>query len=236
MAHGGNPTRGPAAGLLVRPPAPGRVKRRLATAIGHEGAALLAEAMLLDAVAAVREAHGWRPILFAEPSPRAGDMAALTGVEDTRTQAAGGLGRRTLAALRDLARDGYSPIAVLSADVPLLTAGHLEAARSALTEADVVFGPAAHGGFYLAAMWEPWPELFETRTVEWGGTRVFSSIERIALARGTRFQKLAMERDVDSPADLEWLRSRVAALEERGEAMPAHTAKVLRALGSSVGA
>ena len=226
--------RGPAAGLLVRPPSTGRAQRRLATAIGHEGATRLAEAMLLDAVAAVRAAHGWRPVLFAEPSPAPRDIAALTGVEDARAQVVGGLGRRTLGALRALAHDGYSPIAVLSADVPLLTGDHLVAARAALTEADVVFGPAAHGGFYLAAMWEPWPELFENRTLEWGGTRVFSSIERIALARGTRFQKLAMERDVDSPRDLEWLRSRIAALEQRGEAVPAHTARVLSELGSSV--
>ena len=229
-----SPHRGPAAGLLVRPPAPGRVQRRLAAAIGHEGAALLAEAMLRDAVAAVRSARGWRPVVFMEPGPAVRDVAALAGVRDARPQVVGGLGRRMLAALRALADDGYSPIAVLSADVPLLSARHLDAARAALTEADVVFGPAAHGGFYLAAMWEPWPELFENRTVEWGGTRVFSTVERIALARGTRFQKLAMERDVDSPADLEWLRSRIAAIEERGEAGPVHTARVLRELESSV--
>ncbi len=236
VAHGRSPNRGPAVGLLARALSPGRAKPRLATAVGHEGAARLTSAMLLDAVAAVRSSRGWQPVLFAEPLASPAALAELTGVEDARAQGAGGLGRRTLAALRALADDGYSPIAVLSADVPLLTAEHLDGARAALTEADVVFGPAAHGGFYLAAMWEPWPELFENRTLEWGGTRVFSSIERIALARGTRFQKLAMERDINSPADLEWLRSRIAALEERNEAMPAHTVKILRELRSSVGA
>ncbi len=236
MVSAPRPSRGPAAALLARAPSPGRVKPRLATAVGHEGAAQLASAMLLDAVAAVREARGWRPVLFAEPATSLDELAALTGIEDARAQIAGGSGRRTLGALRALAADGYSPIAVVSADVPLLTAEHLDAARAALTEADVVFGPAAHGGFYLAAMWEPWPELFENATIEWGGTRVFSTIERIALARGTRFQKLAMERDVDSPADLDWLRSRIASMEQRGEVPPSHTVRALRELESSVGA
>lgn len=192
--------------------------------------------MLLDAISAVRAARGWQPVLFAEPGTSLDDLVALTGIDDTRPQAAGGTGRRTLGALQALAADGYSPIAVVSADVPLLSTQHLDATRAALTEADVVFGPAAHGGFYLAAMWEPWPELFEDATIEWGSTRVFSTIERIALARGTRFQKLAMERDVDSGADLDWLRSRIAAIEERGEAAPSHTARALRELESSVGA
>lgn len=226
--------RGAAVGVLARSPAPGRVKQRLALAVGHEDAARLARAMLHDAVAALRAARGWRPVLFAEPGTAPGDLAALTGVADARTVVAGDRGRRTLAALRSLAASGYSPIAVVSADVPLLTAAHLGAARAALTEADVVFGPAAGGGYYLAAMWEPWPELFEHGAIEWSGARVFAAIERIASARGTRFQKLAMEREVDAPADLEWLRSRVAAIEERGEATPAHTAAVLRAIESPV--
>lgn len=236
MANAPRPSKGPAAALLARAPSRGRVQRRLAATVGHEGAAQLTSAMLLDAVAAVRAARGWQPVLFVEPATVLDDLVALTGIEDARPQAAGGTGRRTLGALRALAASGYSPIAVVSTDVPLLAAEHLDATRAALTEADVVFGPAAHGGFYLAAMWEPWPELFEDATIEWGSTRVFSTIERIALARGTRFQKLAMERDVDSPADLDWLRSRIAVIEERVEAAPSHTARALRELESSVGA
>ena len=232
----GGPTRGPAAGVLARAPAPGRPQSRLAAALGREGAARLASAMLLDAVAAVRAARGWTPVLFAEPAAAADDLAALTGVEDARPQAAGDPGRRTLAALRALAGGGHAPIAVVVADAPLLTAAHLDAARAALREADVVFGPAAHGGFYLAAMWEPQPELFEHATIEWGGPRVLSTIERIAAARGTRLAKLTMERAVDSPADLDWLRARLASLDERGEPAPVHTSRALRELGAAVGA
>ena len=233
---GPSAARGPAAGLLARAPSPGRAKPRLAPAVGHDAAARLTSAMLLDAVAAVRDSRGWQPVLFAEPGTSSEQLAQWTGVEDARQQSAGGAGRRILGALQSLAADGYAPIAVVSADVPLLGARHLDEARAALREADVVFGPAAHGGYYLAAMWEPWPELFENRTLEWSGTSVLSSTESIAKARGMRTAMLPMERDIDRPADLEWLRARIAAIEERGDAPPEHTARLLRELESSVGA
>ena len=233
MGSGGGPTRGPAAGLLARAPSPGRALARLAPALDRDDAARLASAMLLDAVAAVRASRGWTPVIFAEPPASAPDLAALTGVDDARPQAAGDPGRRTLAALRALAADGHAPIAVVAADAPLLAPAHLDAARAALREADVVFGPAADGGYYLAAMWEPWPELFEHATIEWSGTRALATIERIAAARGTRLSKLAMERTVASPADLDWLRARLAALAERGEPTPARTSRLLRELGAA---
>ncbi len=224
--------RGPAAGLLARPAAPGRALPRLAAAAGHEAAARLAEAMLLDAAAALRAAPGWRPALFAGPAaaPR---LAALAGIGDARPLPGGDEGRRALAALRALAADGGAPVAVAAADAPLLAARHLAEARAALREADAVFGPSAGGGFYLAAMWEPEPALFEDPALEWDGPRVLSSMLRVAKARGMRVATLAMERRVAAPADLAWLRGRLAALEARGEPPPAHTAEALRALAGA---
>ena len=226
------PVRGPAAGLLARDTAPGRALPRLAAGAGHEAASRLAEAMLLDAADAVRAASGWRPALFADPAA-ASRLAALTGLGGARSLPGGDEGRRALAALRALAGDGGAPVAVLAADAPLLAARHLAEARAALREADAVFGPAAGGGFYLAAMWEPEPSLFEDPTLEWGGPRVLASMLRIAKARGMRVAALAMERRVAAPADLAWLRGRLAAIEARGETPPAHTAGALRALAGA---
>ena len=226
-------TRGPAAGLMSRAPEPGRTKSRLAASIGHEAAARLAEAMLLDAAATVRAAEGWHPVLLVEPAAAADELAARTGLEDARAQARGDIGRRMHAAFDALAGDGFAPVAIVGADIPMLTAGHLAAARAALREADVVFGPAADGGYYLAAMWEPEPALFEDRSLEWGGSRVLATSERVAQALGLRTARLTMERDIDTIEDLAWLRARLAALDGRGEPVPRHTAEALRRLGSA---
>jgi rSAM/selenodomain-associated transferase 1 len=213
---------------MSRAPESGRTKSRLGAAIGHEAAARLAEAMLLDAAAAIRAAERWRPVLFVEPAAAVEQLAERTAIEDARPQASGDIGRRMLAALQELAADGFAPLALVGADIPLLTPDHLDAARAALQESDIVFGPAADGGYYLVAMWEPHPLLFEGLSREWGGPRVLATSERIAKANGMRMSRLAMERDIDTIEDLAWLRARLATLEERGEPVPQHTAEALR--------
>ena len=213
---------------MSRAPEPGRTKSRLAAAIGHDAAARLAGAMLRDAAAIVRAASGWHPALFVEPARAVQALATLTGIEDARAQGRGNIGQRMLAAFEALAHDGFGPIAVVGTDIPMLTADHLAAAHEALREGDVVFGPAADGGYYLVAMWEPEPALFEDATIDWGGTRVLASSEHTALARGLRVARLPMERDIDTVEDLAWLSARLAALAERGEPVPPHTAEVLR--------
>ncbi len=219
---------------MTRAPVPGRTKRRLAAAIGHEAAAALARAMLLDAAETVRTTEGWHPALFVEPAREVDRLATLTGIEDARAQAAGNLGRRMHSAFRALAADGFGPIVIVGADIPLLTPRHLIAARAELLEADVVFGPAADGGYYLVAMWNPVRELFEDATIEWGGVRVLATSEYTAHARGMRMARLPMERDIDTGDDLAWLRARLAAMAERGEPVPRHTAEALRGLPSAV--
>lgn len=214
---------------------PGRTKTRLATSIGHQAAAQLAEAMLLDAAETVRNAPGWHPTLFVEPPRWSDRLAALTGIEDARPQGRGSIGRRMLAAFNALVMDGYGPVVLVGADIPLLTADHLVAARAALLEADVVFGPAADGGYYLVAMWRPVAALFADALIEWGGTRVLANSEHTALARGMRIARLPMERDVDTGDDLAWLRGRLATLEERGEPVPRRTAAALRELPAGRG-
>ena len=218
---------------MSRAPEPGRTKSRLAASIGHEAAARLAEAMLLDAAAAVRAAAGWHPVLLVEPAAAAEQLAARTGLEDARAQGRGDIGRRMHESIEALAGDGFAPVALVGADIPMLTADHLEAARAALREADVVFGPAADGGYYLVAMWEPEPALFEDVSLEWGGPRVLATSERVGQALGLRTARLTMERDIDTIEDLAWLRARLAAIEGSGEPVPRHTAEALRGLGSA---
>ena len=186
--------------------------------------------MLLDAVAALRAAEGWHAALFVEPPGAIDGLAALTGIEDARPQAGGSVGWRVLGALEALSEDGYAPVAVVSSDVPMLSAAHLDAAREALREGDVVFGPSVDGGSYLVAMWQPDAELFDDAAVEWGSPRALAGSEAIARARGTRFSRISMERAVATGDDLGWLRGRIAALEANGERVPPHTARALQAI------
>ena len=219
---------GPAVGLLTRAPQPGLAKTRLAAAIGDQAAARLAEAFLLD-VASVVRGGGWRPTLFVEPGAAVSEVATLVGISDARPQAEGSIGRRMLAAATTLEGEGYAPVILVGSDIPTLRPSHLGEALSALERIDVVFGPAGDGGYFLVGMRRVAPAIFDDAAVPWGRDGVLAAAERLAEREGLRTARISAEHDVDTPADLERLRARCAALAREGQA-PAYTAAALAAI------
>ncbi len=222
--------RGAAVALMTRAPRPGEGKSRLAAAVGEEAAARLAGAFLLDAAAAVTGGGDWHPTLFVEPADAVPELAALTGIEDARPQASGDIGLRMLAVAAELERERYAPIVIVDSDVPTLAPHHPRDALGVLRRRDVVFGPAEDGGYYLVAMWRAQPALFTDAGIEWGGSEVLLRLERVARLAGLSSGRIAPERDIDTAADLERLRERIALLERRGEAVPRHMAAALAEL------
>ena len=219
----------PAVGILTRAPAAGRSKRRLAAAIGDEAAAQLAEAMLLDTAAALRNAARWRTVLFVEPATAATSVAALTGIGAARGQSGGSIGARMLAAGRALRREGHEPVILVGSDIPTLGASHVREALAALGESEVVFGPARDGGYYLIGFWEPPAPLFDDGAAAWGGDTVLAASERRAAALGLRTARIRPEVDVDTPAALAQLWRRRSALAGSAGA-PRHTLAALASI------
>ena len=156
--------------LMTKPALPGRVKTRLAAALGAETAACLHAAFLADLAARLRAPAAWDlvPCWALEPGetmpaePPAG-----------RRQRGADLGERLLDAFARL--PGHELAAAIGSDLPELGAGTVEAAFAALERgADVVLGPARDGGYYLIAL-RPARlrrELFEA--IPWSTERVLS--------------------------------------------------------------
>ncbi len=93
-----------------------------------------------------------------------------------------------------------APAMLLGADVPGLTAEHLNAAALALVNDDVVIGPANDGGYYLLGFNKPVPFLFND--MAWGTELVFEeTIQRLAV-REIEAQMLGPLDDCDRPEDL----------------------------------
>ena len=219
--------RGPAVGVLTRYPERGTGKTRLAGAIGDDAAHRLARAMLLDVCEAVRATALCHPTVFVEP-PEAIDAAVeLTGIPDTRAQPQGDIGARMLGAARALEGDGYRPIILVGSDLPLLDAPRIHHALRALRRAEVVFGPASDGGYYLVGMQRARAELFAGGTIEWGGARVLEASIAAAERAGLGYGLLPESFDVDTGEDLERLREELARRELEGVALPRHTVAAL---------
>ena len=121
--------------VFAKPPRPGRVKTRLVSALGEEGAAELAGAFLRDTLAQV-QALPWADPVVATT----GDLGALApaGVE-TWLQGEGDLGQRIERVMRRALADREQAVA-LGADTPGLPVRLLEQGRAALTAGHQIRG------------------------------------------------------------------------------------------------
>jgi uncharacterized protein len=206
------PHRAPARALVVfaRAPELGRVKTRLAAAIG-DAAALACYRELGErvtrAVATLRDCR--TVVAFTPREGRGATVAWLGEALAYEPQCDGDLGDRMADAVARHEREGASRIVVVGTDCPDVDAAVVEEAFARLDDADVVLGPALDGGYYLIALRAPVARarrLFEE--VPWSAPDTLAVTLQRAEEAGVRVTLLAPLRDVDTVEDLEAWRSR----------------------------
>ena len=185
--------------VFAKAPRPGKVKTRLAVGIGAQAAADLYATMASDAVERLRSPEYDLLVCYDPPTAAAEVQAWLGDGTTLMPQAEGDLGHRMWCALRD-GLEVASQACVVGTDVPDLDAGLVEDSFDALSQADVVIGPAADGGYYLMALQRPIPELFED--IPWSTPEVLDRTLEVARGLGLRVCTLKTLRDVDTVADL----------------------------------
>jgi glycosyltransferase A (GT-A) superfamily protein (DUF2064 family) len=193
--------------MLSKPSVPGRVKTRLIGELSPEDAADLHRAFVADSTAALLEFQRRRAdsrcfAAWALSSPTESlPTSPLRGFR----QSEGDLGRRLHQALwRVLESQADTPdgtAIAIGSDLPTLGVGRLEAAFEALEGgAGVVLGPARDGGYYLIGV----------RRQSCQPRLLAQTIER-ARELGIEPVLLDEESDIDTAADLEHLRQRLAS-------------------------
>jgi rSAM/selenodomain-associated transferase 1 len=135
--------------IFARAPRRGRVKSRLAAAIG-DGAALrfhrLTTHGLLRRLGRDRR---WEVGLAMTPDRAAAGPRPWPFDLPRYGQGAGDLGRRMAQVFR---RWPPGPVVIVGCDIPDIRAHHIAAAFRALGDHDAVFGPARDGGYWLMGL------------------------------------------------------------------------------------
>jgi rSAM/selenodomain-associated transferase 1 len=189
--------------IFARQPMPGKVKTRLSPPLSAGDAAELYRCMLedvLDKTAPMREVER---LLFYDPEDGADAFFRETCPDLQRfPQQGAGLGERLVHAFDRVFALGYGAAAAIGTDSPDLPSVRVGEAFSCLEEgmADVVFGPASDGGYYLVAMRKSHHGLF--REIPWSTAQVLEKSERNALAAGLATVRLEAWHDLDTAADL----------------------------------
>ena len=188
--------------VIAKEPVAGAAKTRLIPALGPDGAARLAAAMLADTLTMVRSV-GASPWLCFTPAPARARLARLAPGFSLLPQGGGDLGDRLAACLDRLLQTqppGGGRAAIVGADTPHLPAARCRQALALLDHADLVLGPALDGGYYLVAVRTSWPELFAG--VPMGTDRVLQATLDRAARLGLRVALLPALRDLDRVEDL----------------------------------
>ena len=110
------------------------------------------------------------------------------------------LGEKMYNALRHVLELDYDAVVLTGADLPLMTAAHLESGFTALEGADVTFGPTSDGGYYLVGMKQPHRTVFENQ--QYGGATVLENTIAASEAAGLAVMLADPCDDVDTPEDL----------------------------------
>ena len=223
------------AALLVRSPAKGRVKRRLAAEIGTTHAAALYRRFVPDMLAAFEEASV-EPVICHHPP---GDGDAVRRWLGPGRRLLGQRGRdhpmRLRHAFEDLFADGAERVVAFASDVPDLPARLISRAGRALERTDAVLGPSADGGYYVIGFRRERFVPGAFRGIDWSGERTFDQTVEIVRGAGRRLGILPRWHDVDTADDLVALVRRNRATAFRGSLTMGYLRHHPEVLGSRTG-
>jgi uncharacterized protein len=184
--------------VMAKAPVAGLAKTRLAPALGAEGAAALAQRLLVHATEQA-VAAGIGPVeLCVAPDTTHEVFAALQqrfGLS-LHPQGDGDLGTRMH---RAFVRHG-GPMLLVGSDIPALDATLLRRAATLLATHDAVVVPAHDGGYALVGLRAPCAALFEG--MHWSVPTVMAATRERLRAAGLRHAELPAVHDIDLPADL----------------------------------
>lgn len=221
-------------GLIVfaKKPEPGKVKTRLQPQVGSHEALLLYQAFVVDTLARLSSLKGIKIFLGCFPNssdPWFTGLSKRFGLH-LFNQEGNDLGERMASAFVSLEVMGIRQKVIVGTDAPHLPLGYVENAFTLLESDPVVIGPSRDGGYYLLGIRGSVPDIFSG--VAWSTPSVFNqTIERLKKG-GVNHSLLPEWFDVDSYDDLLSLREHLKRLKEKGEPLPAETAKLVFCSGT----
>lgn len=185
--------------VMAKAPRPGHAKTRLQPALGAPGCATLQAALIRHTGRVADQAA--RVFVAVTPDDAGPEVAELLPPRAVVLgQGEGHLGQRMTAAVAAVHDATGGPVVVIGTDAPTLTAQRIAEAAT-VAPGETVLGPALDGGYYLAALNRPAPEVFGIAPALWSGPDVLGATVVAAEGAGLTVRLLGALRDLDTPED-----------------------------------
>ena len=188
--------------FFIKNPEKGKVKTRLASAVGDEIAVKLYRRFLLEMLSTLNRGTFLFYLCF-QPEKSLSDLKSWLGDDYLfMPQQGADLGERMKNGFIDAFAMNFKRVVLIGSDIPDLPLEFIEEAFSSLQEKDVVIGPSFDGGYYLIGFKD---KNFSFRVFEgipWSTERVFEETIKVLKQEGLTVHTLQPLRDIDTIDDL----------------------------------
>lgn len=216
-------------GLFAKHWTPGRVKTRLAAAIGDAPAAEFHRVCVVTLTERLADLADRRTVVYSPTSAAEQFRRAISHDWELRAQSAGDLGRRLRAFFVAAFAEGARRVVVLGSDSPSLPRTYVRDAFDCLETHACVLGPAADGGYYLVGLADRALPIFED--IPWSSPQTLAATQTRLRALAARWAELPPWYDVDGLPDLLRLQTELQVRTSHDEFAALRT-QVAAALGS----
>jgi len=194
--------------IFLKYPEAGRVKTRLAEAIGKNQAAKLYR-LFCERICNNFRSDSWNILVCYTPYRKRGALEEWLGSEnDFLFQKGKNLGERLNVAVQCAFKRGAKRVVVIGTDMPQLGQSEVKEAFRKLQKYDAVIGPATDGGYYLLGLCRYDKRIFER--IQWSTNAVYG--ETCSRLRDCRFSTAILKKkmDIDTISDLKLLKQKLS--------------------------
>jgi rSAM/selenodomain-associated transferase 1 len=188
--------------FFIKDPGKGRVKTRLASAIGDKMAVKLYRRFLLEMLFTLNKGTFLFYLCYS-PESSLNDLKDWLGDHYLyMSQGGENLGEKMKNGFMEAFSMSFKRVVLIGSDIPDLPLEFIEEAFTSLREKDAVIGPSFDGGYYLIGFKN---ETFSPRVfdgIHWSTGSVFEETLRVLRQEGLTVHTLQPLRDIDTVEDL----------------------------------
>ncbi len=201
--------------IFAKDPIPGKVKTRLTPHITPTEAAELYKAFITDIICNTLKLKCEQVTIAYTPSNAEAAFHSICGQSvNYLPQKGHNLGERMKNAFKHSFAKGSERTVIIGTDSPTLPSSYIQKAFDALNEVPVTIGPTFDGGYYLIGLSEQNNAIFDD--IDWSTSKVFGQTLARIHAMNKQLYALPPWYDVDTPDNLEFLRSHIQAMKQSG--------------------
>ena len=197
--------------FFIKNPEKGKVKTRLASAVGDKAAVKLYKRFLLEMLFTLNGGTFIFYLCFSPESPLSSLKDWLGDHYLFMPQAGEDLGERMKNGFAEAFSMNFKRVVLIGSDIPDLPLEFIEEAFTSLQAKDAVIGPSLDGGYYLIGFKKETfsPRVFER--IRWSTESVFEKTLEVLQQQRLTVHTLQPLRDIDTVGDL-----RIRDLQRKG--------------------